>query len=39
MWKTCAPANMQTNTNIQCHLETFQAWTMNFGDSPCIFRN
>ena len=27
-------ANMQSYVNIQCHLETFQALSTNFGDRP-----
>ena len=26
--------NLQGIVNIRCHLETFQAWSKNFGDSP-----
>ena len=25
---------MQSNVNIWCHLETFQVWSTNFGESP-----
>ena len=31
---TCVCANMQSFFNIQCHLETFQALSTNFGDNP-----
>ena len=37
MYYKCVCINMQSNVNIRCHLETFQALSTNFWDSPRTF--